>query len=104
MRRCCTWFGLTFVALLVFAVIATATGPAGLVCMAVAPSVILLTLVEKFFRRSVTQCQMAVTFMEAVLWMVPLMIWITLYGAYLEGPLGLKDKGVCAVRTCCREP
>lgn len=98
MRRCGAWFGLTFLALVVLAVLAAAVGPVALVLMAVAPSVILLTLVEKYFRRSVTKCQMAATFMEAVLWMVPLMVWIILYGAYLEGPLGLKEKGVCAVR------
>jgi hypothetical protein len=97
--KCCGWELLIVIPLAVIAaVISGAAGAVLLVLAAIAPAVVIMVLTEKFYRHAVTRCQMTVSFFEAILWMIPLVIWLLIFQTYISGPMGLREgSGLSAV-------
>mmetsp|Transcript_32547 Transcript_32547/g.53102 ORF Transcript_32547/g.53102 Transcript_32547/m.53102 type:complete len:394 (+) Transcript_32547:59-1240(+) len=71
-----------------------------LVLMAVAPTAVILAALEREYWFAVTRCQMAAVFLEAVVWMLPLMVVLeigtVIYQVFLEERMGLPKTGLCA--------
>lgn len=65
----------------------------GLLASAVAPSVVILLFIQNFYKDCVTQGQMTVSFLEAVLWMVPLIVWDIVWLITIQPLLG--ESGLC---------
>mmetsp|Transcript_4357 Transcript_4357/g.4474 ORF Transcript_4357/g.4474 Transcript_4357/m.4474 type:complete len:364 (+) Transcript_4357:222-1313(+) len=99
-RRCCNYFWgccCSLAGLLVVAFVIGLVIPAiGLIIAAVAPSVMILVFVNQYYKEQVTAGQMTVSFLEAILWMIPLIVWDILWIISVQAHL--KDGGLCA--TC----
>jgi len=63
--------------------------------LAIAPAAVILSFVGHEYRASVTKCQMVSTFMEAVLWMIPLSLILLLYLDFVSNHLNLPQSGLC---------
>eukprot|EP01041_Mallomonas_annulata_P002752 gene2752-5420_t len=88
---CCSSVGLLILAFL----IGLTLPPFGLIVAALTPTVIILILVRSYYRDQVTAGQMTLTFLEAILWMIPLTIWDFMWRIAVQSHL--KDRGLCSL-------
>ncbi|GAB5029568.1 protease required for anti-sigma degradation [Nannochloropsis oceanica] len=104
---CCTsscaslffkWFLLYIILITIAAVIAARLLPElGLFLLSVLPAMTLLSFLETQFRKSVIRMQMLISFFEAVLWMVPIVILENLTNYFLIVRTKLPKEGYCGM-------
>lgn len=94
----CRWMGTYAVLITVSAIIASMFLPAlGLVFLSLLPAVTLLSFLETRFRKSVVRMQMVITFFEAVLWMIPIVILENVTNYLLIERTRLPREGYCGL-------
>lgn len=94
----CRWMGTYAVLITVSAIIASMFLPAlGLTLLSLLPAVTLLSFLETRFRKSVIRMQMVITFFEAVLWMIPIVILENLTNYLLIERTKLPREGYCGL-------
>mmetsp|Transcript_12821 Transcript_12821/g.19295 ORF Transcript_12821/g.19295 Transcript_12821/m.19295 type:complete len:384 (-) Transcript_12821:242-1393(-) len=72
-----------------------AAPPLGLLIAAVTPGVVILALTRHYYKNQVTQGQMIVSFLETIMWMIPLLIWDLIWVLAIAPQL--KDGGLCGL-------
>lgn len=94
----CRWMGTYVILITVSAVITAMFVPVlGLLLLSLLPATTLLSFLETRFRKSVIRMQMVITFFEAVLWMVPIVILENLANYFLIVRPKLPSEGYCAL-------
>eukprot|EP01041_Mallomonas_annulata_P006772 gene6772-13721_t len=89
---CCSTIGLLILAFIVGIFLPGF----GLIIAAFVPGVMILSFVQNYYKEQITIGQMTVSFLEAILWMIPLLIWDLIWILVVQSNLG--DSGLCS--TC----
>lgn len=67
----------------------------GLVALAITPAIFLLVFLERQYRKSVIRMQMVITFCEAALWMIPIVLLENVAFALIMKYGDLPEEGAC---------
>jgi len=67
-----------------------------LVINAIAPGAVILFYLQRAYGHCVTRCQMTLTFLEAVAWMIPLTVLLILYMIVIQPEMDMPEEGLCS--------
>lgn len=92
-QLCGCWFGLVLLGLIIGIVFFIIFPIGGIIVVAMTPAVAILGITRHLYFNQVTIGQMIVSFLETIMWMLPLLLWDLIWFA-IDRELD-KDSGVC---------